>query len=209
MKGLASALVAGLIGLATGVSAQTVFELAFRTGTLDTLKAGDRLDYSSIVTLPAGGGTGDSTVSVALREGRVAALEEQEIGGDAPRGLGRFKASVGNPLGMYFLERTVRSVSEQTGGSPFYLRNRFKDALRATDGTREVEVMWNGHPIPATEIVMAPFEDDPNRARLGAFADLQVRLIVAEAVPGWYHKLSAQAGNGAYASSLSLSEVAE
>lgn len=209
MNRMAAALAAASLALATGAFADTAFELAFREGSLDQFETGDRLDYASAETLPAGGEIDGSTVSVELQAGDVAALDERPDGGDAARRLGKFDASVGNPLGMYFLERTVRSLSEQTGGSDFYLRNRIKDALREPEEMRAVEVDWHGQPVEATEIVLAPFDGDPNLARLGALGDLRIRLVVGEDIPGWYHTLRAEAGNGAFALALTLAEVEE
>jgi hypothetical protein len=209
MNRMAAALAAASLSLVTAVSAETAFDLAFRTGTLAGFDAGDRLDYRSDVTLPEGGGAGSSTVSVELEEGGVAAMGEVPQDGDVARHLGQFDAGVGNPLGMFFLERTIRNVSEQTGGSPFYLRNRIKDALRAPEEMREVVVDWRGQQVDATEIVLAPFDGDPNRDALGAFGDLRIRMVVGEEVPGWYHTLRAEAGGGAFNLVLSLAEVVE
>ena len=209
MNRMAAALAAASFALATAASAETAFDLAFRSGTLDAFDAGDRLDYVSAVTMPAGAADNDATVSVALEEGGVAALAERPQGSEAVRHLGDFDAGVGNPLAMYFLERTIRSVSERTGGSAFYLRNRIKDALRAPAEVRDVEVDWHGKPVDATEIVLTPFAGDPNLDRLGTFGDLRIRLVVGEDVPGWYHTLAAESGDGAFASVLSLAEVLE
>ena len=38
-----------------------------------------------------------------------------------------------NPLLLYFLETTVRAMAEATGGSPYYIRNRIREALVAAD----------------------------------------------------------------------------
>jgi hypothetical protein len=123
--------------------------------------------------------------------------------------LGRFDAGVGNPLVMYFLERTIRSVSAGTGGSEFYIRNRIKDSLRAPEQVQDIDVDWGDGTVSATEIMLAPFAGDPNLAGLGPFGDLTIRLVVGEGVPGWYHTLSAEAGGGAFESVLSLTEVVE
>ena len=206
MNRITATLVAALTLAPVASFAETAFELAFRDGTLDAFEDGDRLDYASAVALPSGDEDG-STVSVALDGNGTAALELHRDG--ASRLLGRFDADVGNPLAMYFLERTIRSVSDATGGSDFYLRNRVKDALRAPESVREVQVDWNGRPVGATEIVLAPFVGDPNLGKLGAYGDLRIRLTVGEDVPGWYHSLRAEAGEGAFASTLLLTEVEE
>lgn len=208
MTGRAAALAVVLLALAGGALAEGAFELAFRNGTLDGLSAGTRLAYdSSVITPEDGGEGGDVSVSVDLGTDGSAAIRMHD--GDASRVLGRFDADVGNPLAMYFLERTIRSVASATGGSDFYLRNRIKDALRAPERVNDVQVDWQGTSIDAMEIVLAPFSADPNARRLGRYADLELRLVVGEDVPGWYHSLHAESGEGAFVSHLELTEVTQ
>ena len=52
---------------------------------------------------------------------------------DKPQPVGTFPAGVANPLLLYFLETTVRATAEATGGSPYYIRNRIREALVAAD----------------------------------------------------------------------------
>ncbi len=85
-----------------------------------------------------------------------------------PQPVGTFPTGVANPLLLYFLETTVRATAEATGGSPYYIRNRIREALVAADlGAGEGA---------AREVTLTPFAGDPNRAKMGAFADLTLRL---------------------------------
>ncbi len=199
-----AALIVSLVLGSAAAMAETAFEMTFRSGTLDAFDAGDELRYQSIVSGTRGDEEVRAMVAVRLSEDGVAALEQSEAG-DTERPLGRFDASVGNPVAMFFLERTIRTIAEATGGSGFYLRNRIKDALRAPEQVQTVEVDWNGERIEATEVVLAPFDLDPNRARLGRFGDLRIRLVMGEDVPGWYYALRADAEG--FGSTLSLAEV--
>ena len=38
---------------------------------------------------------------------------------------------VEHPILLFFLENVVRSMATQTGGSPYYIRNRIRDSLVA------------------------------------------------------------------------------
>jgi len=102
-----------------------------------------------------------------------------------------FPVSGGNPVLMVLLESAVRSMATISGGSPFYIRNRIKDSLRtggeATSGSRD----FGGRTIAVQEVTLRPFAQDPNRARMGAFADLTLRFVVSDAVPGHFLMLSA------------------
>ena len=81
--------------------------------------------------------------------------------------IAAFPASGPNPVLLYFLETTARGMAAATGGSPFYIRNRIREALAAAP---------LGPADAPGEVVLRPFAADPNRARMGAFADLALRL---------------------------------
>ncbi|PIP97003.1 MAG: hypothetical protein COW75_09155 [Rhodobacterales bacterium CG18_big_fil_WC_8_21_14_2_50_71_9] len=77
-------------------------------------------------------------------------------------------------------------MANVTGGSAFYLRNRIRFALR--DG------------IVAGDdgaLTIHPFENDPNRAKMAAFGDLEMRFEVSEDRPGMIVALRARAGDAA------------
>ncbi len=101
--------------------------------------------------------------------GRLLTLALSEHG--QPHGAFDFPAAGANPVLLFFLENVLRATTAASGGSPYYLRNRMIAALNVA--------------VPAAdEVVLTPFADDPNRARLGAFADLRLRLRFDPADPG-------------------------
>ncbi|NHW87951.1 hypothetical protein, partial [Escherichia coli] len=59
---------------------------------------------------------------------RLALIHRVE-GHDLP--VADFAASGGDPVLLWFLENTVRSMATITKGSPFYIRNRMREALGA------------------------------------------------------------------------------
>ena len=70
--------------------------------------------------------------------------------------VGTFPPGVANPLLLYFLETTVRVTAEATGGSPYYIRNRIREALIAADGGAE-------EAEGGRAVTLTPFAADPNR----------------------------------------------
>ena len=77
------------------------------------------------------------------RAGRAgAAADREEDGEDAP--VGTFPPAWPNPVLLYFLETTVRAMAEATGGSPFYIRNRIREALAAAGSALEGEPRRGG-----------------------------------------------------------------
>lgn len=84
------------------------------------------------------------------------------------RDIGPFPVSGGDAALTFFLENTARDMAALTGGSPFYIRNRMKDALRS-GGTVE-------HRQDGTITTFHPFANDPNAARMQGFATLELRF---------------------------------
>lgn len=114
----------------------------------------------------------------------------RESGGTA-HPIAAFPAQGANPLLLYYLEGVVHAMSEVTGGSPFYIRNRIRDALVAA---------------PAGEVtdgrvtaVVTPFAHDPNRAQMGNFGDLALTLTYPVNEPARLLSLSADTPGGAEA----------
>ena len=86
------------------------------------------------------------------------------------RRIGPFPVSGGDPMVVFFLENTARDMAALTGGSPFYIRNRIKDAVfRGGEVEREGEV---------TTVTLRPFADDPNKERMHGFETLSMRFVL-------------------------------
>ncbi len=210
MRGIAGA-VLGLAFAASAACANETYDLIFKTGTLQAFSEGDRLEYRSVVEPEgaAAGVSGETLLRLTLMPGDRAELERSV--GDRRSVLGQFDAGVGNPIAMYFLERTVRSVAEATGGSPFYIRNRIKESLLDAERIAKEPAQWDGRDIDATEIVLAPFRHDSHRAQLGPFADLEITVTVSDDAPGWYRAIRAetpeQGGARAFSSEIELTGV--
>ncbi|TRW98737.1 hypothetical protein FNJ84_04060 [Paracoccus sp. M683] len=89
---------------------------------------------------------------------------------DFQRKLGPFPISGGDPVLTFFLERTARDMAVLTGGSPFYIRNRMKDALFGGGNlTRD------GDTVVAR---FTPFAADPNAARMGGFETMEMVFTI-------------------------------
>jgi len=153
--------------------------------------AGSEIAYAEERTVPEGG-TLESVTGGAVRlevkaEGdkRALLLVKERDGKAQP--VGTFPTAAANPLLLYFLETTVRATAEATGGSPYYIRNRIREALVAADlGAGE----------GPREVTLTPFAADPNRAKMGAFADLTLRLRFDPARPAGILELSADSAGG-------------
>lgn len=186
--------------LATTVQAEgsATYDLLFRNGTLDMIARDTALEYhrdvtNALIDTAAARDTGDIVLSFDGGLDGSAPLKaklkfEQ---GDKYRNLGTFPASVGNPIIMYFVETVVRDMTESAGGSPFYIRNRVKEALVTPTDIVAGETQFGDKMIPTQTVILRPFAEDPNRDRMVGFGDLALTITMSDDVPGWYHSLSA------------------
>lgn len=95
----------------------------------------------------------------------------------------------GNPIIMMFLEHDVSTLSQQTGGSSLYFRNRIRDAFIDRATTETTTVHFGGRDMAATRIVMQPFLQDPLRERFERFAEKTYEFVLAPDVPGGVYSL--------------------
>jgi hypothetical protein len=192
-KLLLAALVMGLSGPAL---ADPMTDALFATGIFEALPEATEIAYSHVRS-----GTSAPDFQ-PIAEGHIRLITGRAEDGAQSLSLtidadGRkrevvdFPASGGNPVLMVFLESTVKSMAALSGGSPFYIRNRIKDALRQGKGLREAQTMYNDAETDVIEITLHPFKDDPNRDRMGAFADLELHIVVSDTVPGHFLELRA------------------
>ncbi|WJS83293.1 hypothetical protein [Paracoccus sp. TOH] len=99
-------------------------------------------------------------------------LELAEETARIKRRIGPFPVSGGDPVLTFFLETTARDMAALTGGSPFYIRNRLKDALFRGGELR--------HEGDVTIASFAPFRDDKNRERMAGFDTLELRFTLGD-----------------------------
>lgn len=181
---------------ATPIHAAETYDLIFKMGTLDDVSQTEGLTYDRetiIATNPdyADRNTGNVALAFALDD--MATLKFTK--GQQYRNLGQFPATVGNPIIMYFVETVLRDVAQEAGGSPFYIRNRIKEALVMTVPIDDTIVPFAGDDVSAKQIVLKPFEEDDNREKMGVYGNLSLTFVMSDEVPGWYVSLTAEALN--------------
>ena len=197
-------LLLAVLALAPAAHAGALSDLLMAPGLFAAAPPGAVVAYAEERTVPEGGSLGDVSggeVRLEAREdeGRRELTLVRESGGTA-RPVGTFPAGTANPLLLYFLETTVRATAEATGGSPYYIRNRIREALAAAGLGAEAGAGGG------REVTLAPFANDPNRPKMGPFADLTLRLRFDPERPERILELSADtaAGEGGYHETMVL-----
>jgi hypothetical protein len=95
----------------------------------------------------------------------------------------------GNPVLLYFLERDLRQMERLTGGRPGYFRKAIRLALARSARVAQTQVSHGGRSLPATEITIAPYLDDPLRDRFGPYAGKTYVFTLSPDVPGGIYSL--------------------
>lgn len=187
--------------LATAVQAgpQTGTQKLFDPSSFENVQVGTEITYSfnrsADEKLPTkavkdGSITIKRTESESGTDGTVVTINQN--GGR--RELDRLPADRGNPIFVVFLESSVGSISFATKGSPFYIRNRIKDAFASGGEISEGSMEIDGAETAVTHIDYHPFKGDRNAAKMGvAFENLSMRFTLSDEVPGHYVALTTQA----------------
>ena len=177
----------------SGLSAQdqisTAEKLLFQTDHLANVARAATLLYEFRKTGSAESGF-DDTVEIRIRtaEGAKRAsvaffTNERRI--DFPE----VTRPEGNPVLLYFLERDLRQMERLTGGKPGYFRKAIRLALARSARVAETQVSHGGRSLPATEITIAPYLDDPLRDRFGPYAGKTYVFTLSPDVPGGIYSL--------------------
>jgi hypothetical protein len=128
-----------------------------------------------------------STVELSLhpdegtgsREARVAIVKD-----DGRQAAGSFPALVGNPVLLVILERDVVEMSRALHGSPYYIRNRVREALGAATPAEPARFPFEGREVDGWRVAVSPFAQDRNRDKLREHAAKRYEFTLSDAVPG-------------------------
>lgn len=114
-----------------------------------------------------------------------------------------------NPVILYFLERDVREMarltSRKTGN---YFRNRIRRAMVDEAQVTDTTIRWQGRQLPAQEVRLTPYDNDPARSRYERYAKKTYTFVLARDVPGVVFQIrTTMAGNQAGDPATMIEEV--
>src|SRR5215207_8023286 len=117
----------------------------------------------------------------------------EAFGRERRRAAGPFEDVSSNPVLMLFLEHHVEQLSRSVHANPRYLKNAIRAALRDKYRIEAGESSVDGRPVKTWRVLIAPFIDDPNKARMAGLEGLVYTLAVSEEVPGQVTEVIAKA----------------
>lgn len=129
----------------------------------------------------------DDRVAVVLTaqpNGQCCAAATEFLSGPRRLALPDIDSAQGNPAILYFLEHDIREMQRRTKGQANYFRKRIRMAVAEAATLSELMLPWRGGRIKARQITIAPYLDDPLRARFEQLASKRYVFTLSDAVPG-------------------------
>ena len=192
---LAAALLGGPAALA-GDAYSVAEQRVFLDNHFASVKPGTTLTY----TLEQTGKPDDSFVDEAvvnLKAGEQGkkAVSVQFLNGVHRLVLPDIDDATANPVVLYFLEKDVRDMHRQIGGQEAYFRKRIRLALADAATVKPVTASYAGKAVPASEITITPFVDDPLKERFAGQARKRYSFLISDRVPGGVLEISTETGD--------------
>jgi hypothetical protein len=120
--------------------------------------------------------------------------------------LPEIESAQGNPAILYFLERDIREMERLTKGKANYFRKRIRMAVAEAASIAELSLPYRGAQVKVQQITLAPYLDDPLRARFENLAGKRYVFTLSDAVPGGLLSLRTQVDGAAANAPPLLSE---
>jgi hypothetical protein len=90
-----------------------------------------------------------------------------------------------NPLFIWYLDRAVSTFTSLAGGNQMYTKHKIREAL-ANATAEPVKFDYNGKPVEALKITVAPFADDISSSKMQGFHKASFDIVVSNQVPGYF-----------------------
>jgi hypothetical protein len=140
------------------------------------------------------------TVTLRAKPGAKCCTASTEfLSGQRRVQLPEIESAQGNPVILYFLERDIREMQRLTQGKSNYFRKRIRMAVYQGATIRDLAVIYQGRSVAAREFVIAPYLDDPLRARFEKLAVKNYVFTLSGEVPGGVISIQTQVAGAANA----------
>ncbi len=95
----------------------------------------------------------------------------------------------GNPIISLFLQGEVNQMEQRTGGSWRYFQKIIKMALEDQAQVTPVRFNFGGRRVEGTQIKIAPYQEDPHRAKIEPYVDKHYVFTLSNSVPGTVYQM--------------------
>ena len=167
--------------------------LLFMHPHLATVRKPGTLSYAYSAQAAASASPPDrATLALRTRaDGSCCSVHGEYLSGAMAVNLPDFDDATANPIVLYFLESEVRRLQRTTTGQSAHFRRQIRMSLATGARVVDTTVRWNGKDVPGHVVRVAPFVDDPYRARFEREAAMEYVFILSDEVPGGVAAMSA------------------
>jgi hypothetical protein len=165
-------------------------KLVFTDPHLANVKTATALRYSYVQTGTLEPGFEDSVLlNVKPVKAGFSSVKVDFLSGARQLQLPEIPEANASPVILYFLERDIREMERLTKGKSAYFRKRIRLTMAEGAAVRETTVNYGGRELPAQEVTLSPYENDPLRARFEKYALKRYTFVLASAVPGGVYQV--------------------
>jgi hypothetical protein len=177
-------------------------QLLFTHPHLASVRQPQTLSYAwSAQSAASGAASGRATLALQARaDGSCCSAHVDYPATEVAIHLPDFDDATANPVILYFLEAEVRRLQRTTTGQSAHFRRQMRMALATNAQVSDATVRWHGRDVPAHAVRVAPFLDDPYRARFEREAATEYEFLLSDDVPGGVASLTATLPDPAAAS---------
>lgn len=100
-----------------------------------------------------------------------------------------------NPILIWYLDRSVETMTSLAGGNHNYFKQRVRDAFVKSAATETVKVSYNGKEVEGMKITLLPFSGDANAKKLQGFENAKFTIVLSKDVPGYFYDLASEFHN--------------
>jgi hypothetical protein len=204
--GAAAIALAQLSGAASGAPEPLpdAADILFERPQLQALQLGDNLSYSysfHSADEKIFGPSFDDKIALTIDRGDTPdkkRVDVQLFSAERRRAAGPFDDMNGNPLLSLMLEENLQRLATIFQSNPRYMKTAIRMALRSAKASPDRAEGFDAA-APAWKVEVAPFANDPHKARMHGLENLTYRFRVSAAAPGEIYEIdiSARDASGA------------
>lgn len=192
----AAAILMSAVAGAAAAEPQKPVELLFNGNHLKLTKSGSELTYrfqrsvshEKVLGAPF---SDDLKLDITgVKDGDKRDLEFHVFSGERARAPFADHDRDGNPLLLWYLDRSVNNYRGLAGGGLTYVKSRFMEALKnAIAEPTKVDVA--GKSVDGFRVTLLPYAKDPNGAKMMGYENSSFVIVYSDAVPGYFVEMSA------------------
>jgi hypothetical protein len=190
---LVAALMLGITPVAVlAAGEETAKKVLFDTRQLDRIDQGAEVKYRFERSVSEEKLLGKAFADdIKLGVSKVNAKGERDVvlqvfTGDMARNPSSLPELIINPIFVWFLDRSVGTITSLAGGNHMYFKGRLREALGRKAELERIKFDYNGKEIDAYRVTVRPYEGDVNAHKMQGYDGAVFTIVVSDEAPGYF-----------------------